>query len=186
MSDGDLVRIHYLRPPDHEQVFEQRVVLDRADVVVTLAESISFAPPLRIDDRVVLEDGSDVVWFTFPGAWHDVGRFHTASGRFTGFYANILTPPRMEGRTWWTTDLFLDVWQTPDGSVELLDEHEYEEAVARGRIDAETAARAREEADRLLRLAADGAWPPPVVQEWTLERARAARESVGVGQVRGA
>lgn len=179
MSGPDRVRIHYLRPPDGEQVFEQEVVLERPDVIVTLAESVRIGQPVRVGSRTVLEDGSDVVWFTFPGAWHDIGRFHDAAGRFTGYYANVLTPCEMEGRTWRTTDLFLDVWKGADGRVELLDEAELHEALEAGLIDAATATRAREEADRLVRLAERGAWPPPVVRAWTLERARTrARGSV--------
>lgn len=169
------VRIHYLRPPDDLQVFHQELLLDREDVKITLASRIPFDPPLRVDDRVVLESGSDVVWFTFPGRWHDIGRFHRADGTFTGIYGNVLTPPTFEaGGIWRTTDLFLDVWLGADqpGEPRLLDEEELDEAEARGWVAPESAERARQEARHLLREAQAGRWPPPVVHEWTLERAR--------------
>jgi uncharacterized protein len=169
------VRIHYRRPPDQEQIFDQRVILERDDVVVTLAEEMKIDQAMRIDGRIVLEDGSSVVWFTFPGAWHDIGRFHLADGSFTGYYANVLTPPVMEPGEWWTTDLYLDLWLTPDGSVRLLDEDEFEAAVGRGLLDRETALRARAEAETLLIAAEAGSWPPPVVHDWTLERTAADR-----------
>lgn len=173
------VEIRYRRPPDRLQVFHQYLVHDAPDVKVTLARAMAFPAPLRIDGVTVLEDGSDVVWFTFPGIWHDIGRFHRADGVFTGIYANILTPPVMDGAVWDTTDLFLDVWipagkaeaLLPDAKARLLDADEFDEAVAQGWIDPTTAAHAREEADRLLKAAASGAWPPPVVSEWTRERA---------------
>ena len=174
MSEPPRVRIHYRRPPDLAQVFDQAVVLERDDVIVTLADKIDFAPPMRIDGAVTLEHGSSVVWFTFPGAWHDIGRFHTADGTFTGYYANVLTPVEIDGRTWNTTDLYLDVWLTPDGAVRVLDEEEFDEAVGRELVDPETAERARAEASSLVRRAEAGTWPPPVVKEWTLERALAA------------
>lgn len=174
MSPGPLVRINYRRPPDRLQVFEQWLVHDGDDVKVTLAEDMPFEPPMRIEGEVVLEHGSDVVWFTFPGAWHDVGRFHRADGTFTGFYANILTPPVMGDGVWDTTDLFLDVWMTPEGVAMLLDEDELDEALGRELVDAPTADRAREEATRLIRGAGDGSWPPASVREWTLERCRKA------------
>jgi predicted RNA-binding protein associated with RNAse of E/G family len=176
VSLGRRVHIHYLRPPERLQVFEQRLVLDRADVKVTLAEAMPFDPPMRIDGSVVLEHGSDVVWFTFPGLWHDVGRFHRADGTFTGIYANILTPPEMSDSDWRTTDLYLDVWLPPGGEPRLLDEDEMDEALGREWIDGETAARARDEARRLMEGARGGAWPPRVVREWTLERCRAELE----------
>ncbi len=172
MSLHPLIHIHYLRPPDRTQVFDQTLVLDHDDVKVTLAEGLGYDPPLRIDGRVALEKGSDVVWFTFPGRWHDIGRFHRADGTFTGLYANILTPPILNGDRWDTTDLYLDVWVRQDGSTLLLDEDELDEALRRGWIDADTAVRARDEARRLLDGACDGTWPPVIVDEWTLERCR--------------
>jgi predicted RNA-binding protein associated with RNAse of E/G family len=166
------VLIHYRRLPDQERVFDQQVVLERADVIVTLSQPLELARPMLSDDgELMLEDGSLALWFTFPGAWHDIGLFHRADGTFTGLYANILTPPRIDGTVWHTTDLFLDLWRPEGGATRLLDEHELEDALAQGHIDRETAARARREAERLLSLAGTGAWPPPVVGEWTLERA---------------
>jgi hypothetical protein len=71
------VKIHYRRPPDREEVFDQLLVLERDDVTVTLVETMDFDLPMRISNEVALEQGSSVVWFTFPNAWHDIGRFHT-------------------------------------------------------------------------------------------------------------
>lgn len=177
-----VVRIHYLRPPDREEVFRQALVHEDDEVVVTWARDLTFDPPVRIEGRTALETGSDVVWFTFPGAWHDIGRFHTADGAFRGFYANIITPPRMEGPVWHTTDLFLDLWLPPDLSrTVLLDEDELDEAVAAGWVDAATGERAREEVSRLQAAHADGRWPPAVVHDWTLERLRRDAAAPGAG-----
>jgi hypothetical protein len=170
VSASDRVRIHYRRLPDGDQIFDQRVVLERADVIVTVTDPMDLPKPLRAEGRVMLESGARAVWFTFPRAWHDVGRFHLADGTFTGYYGNILTPPVIAGREWRTTDLFLDVWVPAGGAATLLDEDEMDAALASGHIDAVTAATARAEADRLLGLARRGAWPPEVVREWTLER----------------
>lgn len=133
---------------------------------------------MTVADRIVLEAPSPAVWFTLPGAHHDIGRFHTPAGELTGFYANILTPveilpPSGGADVWRTTDLFLDVFLTPEGRVHVLDEDELHGAVRRGWVDRPTARTARLEAARLARLARTGAWPPPIVREWTVERARA-------------
>ena len=173
MGDPPLIDIHYLRPPDREQIFTQHLIWEDAEVKITFSTDLSFEPPIRIDGDVVLETGSEVVWFTFPGAWHDVGLFHRADGTFTGTYANILTPCAFEeGGTWRTTDLFLDVWRDPTGRVQILDEEELEEAEAQGWVTEEVAQRARAEALALKQQAEAGLWPPPVVREWTLARAR--------------
>lgn len=166
------ITIRYRRPPDRLQVFEQQVLERRPDCVVTFLERSPLGAPMVLNGRIVLEDGSPVVWFTFPGAWHDIGRFHRADGTFTGIYANILTPVRaIASNHWETTDLFLDVWAEA-GRVEVLDEDELDAAVAERWVDPATARRARDEAAKLLERARRGAWPPRVVGEWTLERAR--------------
>jgi predicted RNA-binding protein associated with RNAse of E/G family len=168
-----LVHIHYLRPPDREQVFTQYLISDQEGVKVTYANDLEFDPPIRIAGGVVLETGSEVIWFTFPGAWHDIGIFHRADGSVTGIYANILTPCVFEeGGVWRTTDLFLDLWIDPEGHVRTLDEDELEEAEAKGWVESDTAHRARKEVKILSDQASAGDWPPKIVGEWTLARAR--------------
>jgi predicted RNA-binding protein associated with RNAse of E/G family len=170
---GESVRIDYLRPPDRREVFIQRLLLDTPEVKVTLAESVPFDPPIRIEGRTALERGSDAVWFTFPGLWHDIGRFHRAHGQFTGIYANILTPPVIhENGVWETTDLFLDLWLDPEGRLTVLDEDQLEEAVVKGWVSDSDARRAKREVERIERAFQTGDWPPRIVQEWTLTRAR--------------
>ena len=147
--------------------------MERDDVIITLSQPLQLSEPMvSSDGRVMLEDGSLALWFTFPGEWHDIGLFHRADRTPTGLYANILTPPEIDGAVWHTTDLFLDLWRAAgDAEVQLLDEDELEDALARGIMDESAAMQARAEADRLLSLARSGAWPPRVVREWSLERA---------------
>lgn len=172
MSGGEAV-IRYLRPPDRVQTFRQAVVEDAGGHVVTFLPSAELPRPVRAGGRVVLEAGAPVVWFTYRGdVWHDVGRFHLADGTFTGLYANVLTPVRMDGAAWETTDLFLDLWMGADGALEVLDRDELDAALAAGHLDAATAARAVREAERLRAGATNGSWPPAHVHEWTLERVR--------------
>ncbi|HUG39609.1 MAG TPA: DUF402 domain-containing protein [Longimicrobiales bacterium] len=132
------------------------------------------ARPVVIEGRTMLEADSPVVWFTFPGAHHDIGRFHTPEGVLTATYADILTPVEVEGDEWRTTDLFLDVLLEPGRAPVVLDADELEEAVAKGWLDPAMARLAEAEAARLVAAARAGSWPPPVVREWPLERARAA------------
>lgn len=130
--------------------------------------------PLTVAGSTVLAPGSPAVWFTFPGTWHDIGRFHRPDGTFTGLYANVLTPVRIEGDRWHTTDLCLDLFITPAGEIHVLDRDELDRAEAAGWIGPALADRARSEVERLLEGARAGTWPPAVVGEWPLERARRA------------
>lgn len=158
------------------------VLEDAGDYVVTYLPAADLPKPVMAGGRVVLEPGAPVVWITYRGRWHDVGRFHLADGTFTGMYANVLTPVAMDGARWDTTDLCLDVWLGADGHAEVLDEDELRAAEAAGWVDAETAARARTEAAALLEGAVSGEWPPREVHEWTLERAREAVSRLAAGQ----
>lgn len=171
MNSAPRVAIHYRRPPDRIRIYDQRVVHEADDVIVTFSQPIEADVAMHQDGAVMLERDSLALWFTFPDVWHDIGRFHRADRTFTGLYANILTPPVIDGPIWHTTDLFLDVWQTPSGTTVLLDEDEFEEAREHGLMDSPTAERAWEEGQRILHAAARGEWPPTCVNEWTLERA---------------
>jgi len=171
--------IHYRRLPDRETVFVQPILAETPEYVVTFAERVELPRPVYAGEQVVLEPGAPVVWFTYPGAWHDLGRFHLADGTFTGYYANVLTPVRMQGDEWHTTDLSLDVWCSANGrDVEVLDLDEFEEARANGWLDAETAKRALAHAGFLASAARHGEWPPQHVREWDLARARTTLEQL--------
>ncbi len=174
------IHIQYHRPPDRTELFVQTLIHDDGRVKVTFARGLQLDAPLVLDGQVALEDGSDAVWFTFPGAWHDIGRFYTAEGRFTGIYANILTPCVFEpGGTWLTTDLFLDLW-LPAAELggplrpRILDADELDRAEASGWVESPLAERARKEVRSLEREARAGRWPPAPVEEWTRDRARVA------------
>ncbi|HEX6924863.1 MAG TPA: DUF402 domain-containing protein [Longimicrobiaceae bacterium] len=172
------VTIHYRRPPDRIQVFDQLVLERTPDCTVTFLPEAELPRPVAAAGRVILEPGAPVVWFTYPGLWHDIGRFHLANGEFTGYYANILTPVAMEDDRWETTDLFLDVWIPADGEAILLDEEELDQAVELGWVDAELAEKARSHARDLLSAARNGLWPPKHVELWTVDRARDVAERI--------
>ena len=170
MSD---VRLVYRRPPDRTDVFDQRLLSVENGCHVTLLEHVTLKKPMRVGTNVILEDGAPIVWFTFEGAWHDVGRFHNANGEFTGYYANAIRPVAfIDANNWECTDLFLDVWLGADGRATLLDEDELAEALARGWLDRATGERARVEMGQIMAGTAAGTWPPQVARSWTLERVR--------------
>jgi predicted RNA-binding protein associated with RNAse of E/G family len=152
-------------------VYRQAVLHRTAEYTVTFLESAEIPDASHVAGSVILEPGSPVVWFTYPGAWFDIGRFHLADGTFTGTYANILTPVVMGDDDWNTTDLFLDVWAGADGEVAILDDAEFQTAREMGWVDEPTAAMALETATTLANSARVGEWPPDHVTDWPLERA---------------
>lgn len=173
-STTEVVRIHYRRPPDREDIFVQQLLDRTRECAITFMPATPLPAPVLVNDSVVLEDGSAAIWFTFRAAWHDIGLFHLRDGTFTGTYANAITPVHfLDDNRWETTDLFLDFWLAPDGTTALLDEDEFEHAIRNGWLDAASAERARSEMAAIERSAATGDWPPPMVREWDLKKARA-------------
>lgn len=171
-QSGSWVDIHYRRIGRPAETYRQLVLESGLAGIVTFQSHTPIETPVRVDGATILEPGSPVVWFTFPGAWYDIGLFHRTDGTFTGVYANILTPVEFVGEAAWaTTDLCLDLWVPPGGKAMLLDVAELEEAEAASRVDCELAGRARAEAAALLRDHRVGRWPPRVVGEWSLARA---------------
>ena len=161
------VRIHYHRPPDRTEIFENELIHSADDVIVTSMVASTLKRPLIVNGRTALENGSPMIWFTFPGADYDVARFHNRDGEFTGIYVNILTPVEFVTEYEWnTTDLFLDVWIDRDGSVHVLDEDELQHAVVQGWISHEAAEGARAAAHRIVAEHRDGTWPPRIVYDW--------------------
>lgn len=174
MTEPERVQIHYLRPPDRHSLFIQPLIHRDPTCIVTFMPHTPLARPVRVNGETVLEDGSPVIWFTYPGRMHDVGSFHDARGRFTGWYANVLTPVHFHSPLEWeTTDLFLDVWLGTDGAAVLLDRDELDAALASGVIDAAQARAAVAEAERLLAAAARGDFPPAEARAWPLHRVHA-------------
>jgi predicted RNA-binding protein associated with RNAse of E/G family len=168
------IELHYRRLPDRTDVFRQRLVASTDDHIVTYLDAAEVPRPILADGGIILEPGAPVIWFTYPGAWYDIGRFHLADETYTGCYANIITPVRMTGRRWETTDLALDVWFGVDQRAKILDEDDFAEAVTNGWIDEITERTARRTANDLLDRARAGEWPPEEVDLWNLERVREA------------
>lgn len=168
---SESITLHYHRPPDRTDVFVQELLHASDDVFVTYLPATPLKRPVILNGRTVLENGSPAIWFTFPGKMYDIGRFHTAHGEFTGFYANILLPVEMtSAQEWRATDLFVDVWVGAGWPAIILDVDELDAAEANGWVDRITSVAARAEAERLVALHDSGNWPPAIVNEWTLER----------------
>ena len=177
---GTTVDIRYRRLGRPPETYRQQVLESDPRGIVTFQPHAPVDAPLAAADATILEPGSPVVWFTFPGAWHDIGIFHLADGTPTGLYANILTPVEFVSRDRWeTTDLCLDVWVPRGGTACLLDEEELADAEEAGLVAPAVAARAREEADAVMAALVSASWPPALVAQWSLARAREAFRAPG-------
>lgn len=157
------------RPPDRRTRHVQELLLDEAELKITLQRRPRTAGPREVADGVVLEPGASLLWFTFPGRPWEVAAFHDRSGRLLGHYTNLVRPPELGPERWRIDDLFLDLWQPAGGGVRLLDADELAEARERGWIAPDEADRVERLGRELLDRARAGDWPPDPVGRWTLE-----------------
>jgi len=141
------------------------LIVDRRDLKVLEVPRYP-GPPVHVQEQVVLEPGARALWFVMPGAWYDIGRFHLANGRVTGWYTNFCTPVALETPEWSTTDLFLDHWLSPDGWHRWLDEDELAYATAAGLLTPDLLRQLEDARSLVARLVAAGDWPPGTIRRW--------------------
>ena len=138
----ETVTLTYKRPPDRVNHFQQELLYLNDEVIVT-SQRVKPSSPIIQNGETVLGDNFAAVWFVFTGLWYDVGKVYNLENEWTGYYCDVLKPVKRSvdanGKLnlFEITDLFLDLWINPDGTYEIQDEDEFEEAVQNGAIDAE-------------------------------------------------
>ena len=76
---------------------------------------------------VVLEPADRWREFFYADRWYNVFEIRDGDGRLKGWYCNITRPARIGPDEFAAEDLALDLWVTPDGASELLDEEDFAE-----------------------------------------------------------
>jgi len=154
--------VEYMRPPNRLAVYKHKLLYVDEQVIVSLGVAHP-KKPIIVEGRVVIDSGYPVVWFVFPGEWYDVGKVYNRNNRLDGYYSDIIKPVRIEGATVKVTDLFLDLWVSPEWETVVLDEDEYREAVEKKWLDRETATEAKSKLGQLIDLANKRLFPPEFV-----------------------
>jgi predicted RNA-binding protein associated with RNAse of E/G family len=126
--------------------------------------------PRRQFGEVVVANGYLAVWFIFRRKWYDVGKFYDRSGKFTGYYCDIIKPVARllsdPANTSIITDLFLDLWINRDGRYVVLDEDELERAVAKHVVSVSLARKARKELGRLIQSTESRYFPSKSIRNY--------------------
>lgn len=161
------VNIVYRRLPNDVREFPG--TLRRATHTSLVIESpIAVTSPRRVLGRVVADSGFLAIWFIYRHKWYDVGKFYDRTRTWIGYYCDIIRPLnrllRTPSRTVMITDLFLDLWITPQGRTMVLDEEEFENSLKRGYMSKALAVQARKEMDSLIHMVRAGRFPPPSIQ----------------------
>ena len=147
-------------------------LLHATDGMIVVAHELAPSKPVEHFGEIVMDAGYRAVWFLFKDQPYDVGRIYRPDGTWTGYYVDVLEPVRWKHADPTTlepiVDLFLDLWIAPDGRFEVLDEDEFEEAVARGNLTEQQIDHARSVLQKLIKTTEQGDFPPTVVNEFRL------------------
>jgi predicted RNA-binding protein associated with RNAse of E/G family len=161
------IELIYKRPPNRVNHFQQRLLYEDKDVIIT-TQRVKPSNPIVIDGVTVLGDDFPVVWFVFADKWYDVGKVYNLQEQFTGYYCDIIMPMTRTETHFEITDLFLDVWISPDGDHHILDEDEFESAIKNNAIGPDLANQARNALQNLIAEVQSGNFPPEVLSHWEL------------------
>jgi predicted RNA-binding protein associated with RNAse of E/G family len=140
----------------------------KSDKVIVGKAEVSSENSVVFDGETVLAPSFKIVYFDIFGKWFAMDKVWNLQGKHTGYYCDIVIPPRLKGDWLELTDLFLDLWISPDLRYKILDEDELEDALRKGWIEKEIYNKAREELQKLIGLVENKRFPPLLVKN--LER----------------
>jgi len=109
--------------------------------------------------------GFPVTYFQFLDKWFTIVKIRNLQLEHTGYYCDIVLPPRLLREWVEITDLFLDLWVSPDLRYRILDEDEFEEALQKGWITKQLCKKARTELRKLIQTVENREFPPTQVKE---------------------
>lgn len=158
--------LRLIRLPDEVDEWEHELLLDTPELIISEFRFSGLERPTVLDGKTITENGYRGVLFEFVEEWYEIMKIWNHEGELVGYYCNINTPPeRFEGG-YEVTDLFLDLWVFPDLTYRVLDEDEFEVALAKGLIDEESAAKARKVLASLKKRVVEGNFPPDMTKEY--------------------
>jgi GrpB-like predicted nucleotidyltransferase (UPF0157 family)/predicted RNA-binding protein associated with RNAse of E/G family len=159
------LNLRYIRLP--AQVLEMHdELIYRSKKVIVGRSQITSSHSITFDGESVLSAGFPMVYFELVGKWFNVIKIRNLQGKHTGYYCDIATPPKLlEDGSIETTDLFLDLWVSPDLRYRVLDDKELDEALKKGWITKQLYQKAKKELKKLAALVEQRKFPPLLVRQ---------------------
>jgi predicted RNA-binding protein associated with RNAse of E/G family len=150
--------------PDNVLDLDDDLVYRSKGIIVGKSQ-IRSANSVVFDGKTVMASGYLIAYFEMMRKWFSVGKIRDPSGKHTGYYCDIISPPRLlEDGGIEITDLFLDLWVAPDLRYKVLDEEELENALEKRWITKPLYEKARIELEKLITSVRQGNFPPPLVK----------------------
>lgn len=152
--------LRYIRLPNQAMDIYATLIY-RSEEVVVLKSQIKSTHRIIFGNETVLAPGFRIVIFEFIGKWFTVGKIRNLQGKHTGYYCDIVTPPRLlEDGGVELTDLFLDLWVSPDLRHRVMDEEELENALRNDWITEQLYEKAKKELKELINTVKQRNFPP--------------------------
>jgi len=162
------VVIKYHRLPDNFREYPGILRAESANML-TIESRITTSKPTVAFGKIVAETGYLAVWFIFKNRWYDIGKFYDQSGKWLGYYCDIIKPVSKllvdKSRTVNLTDLYLDLWISPENKFLIFDEDELADAVKKGHITCKIAKCVKDQMNILIEMIRNGKFPPTSVKQ---------------------
>jgi len=157
------IHLRHIRLPN--QVMDiYPALIYRSERVIVLRSRITSTHSVMFDGEVVLAPRFQIVVFELMGKWFSIGKIRNLQERHTGYYCDIGTPPRLlEDGGIELTDLFLDLWVSPDLRYKVLDEEELANALKKRWIAKQLHDKAKKELKKLIVAVKQKQFPPNAV-----------------------
>ncbi|HNB53687.1 MAG TPA: DUF402 domain-containing protein, partial [Anaerolineales bacterium] len=100
-----------------------------------------------------------VTKYLFYNENFSIVEFRDEEDKLLGYYCDMVTPLERVGEDYFQTDLLLDLWVSPKGNYQVLDEDEFDEAVRAGLLSDELRRKALETLEGLKERIVGGMFP---------------------------
>jgi len=122
------LHLRYIRLPAQVLEMYDDLVCQSRKVIVGRSQ-ITSTHSIEFDGKMVLQAGFPITYFELVGKWFNVVKVRNLCGEHTGYYCDITAPPKLlKDGSIEITDLFLDLWVSPDLEYRVLDQDELEAA----------------------------------------------------------
>lgn len=158
-----MITVRYRRPGKESRGWEQRLLADTEDMIVS-SFVFRLQKPFLSDDEgdVLIESGYYGVLFELLDRWYNVVKIYDEDRELKGYYTDIRKPPVKTEVGYEALDLFLDVWVYPDNEYMVLDRDEFEDAD----IDESLRREAERAVERVTTMVRNDDYPPELVEKF--------------------
>jgi len=160
--------IVYHRLPDRIREYPG-LLRDETPSMLTIESRLTTSKPTTAFGKTIADTGYLAIWFIFKNRWYDIGKFYDQSGKWLGYYCDIIQPVRKlladQSRTVRLTDLYLDLWVSAENGFLILDENELADAVEKRYLTEKMARRARNQLNILVEMIRSKEFPSKQVRQ---------------------